>query len=114
MAISILSTAANERSTYVITASFTDEDGDAVTPATMTWTLTDTSGNVINSRQDVSISSLSTSVDVVLSGADLQISGTTPTVSRDITFEGTYDSDLGTGLPLTGSARFTVTNFMGI
>ncbi len=65
-----LTTNAVEKSTYIVTAAFTDEDGDAVTPnAGLVWTLTDMNGVVINSREDVSISP-DTSVDIVLSGND--------------------------------------------
>lgn len=105
-----------EKSTYVITLTFKDEDDDAVTPATGTWTLTDEDGAVINSREDVVISSLDTSVDVVLSGNDLAVSSGFSGVSenRIFTFEGTYNSDLGVGLPLKDQLIFPVYNLGAI
>ena len=46
---------ANERSTYVITAAFTDETGAPVTPNNgLVWSLMDPLGTVMNSRSAVS------------------------------------------------------------
>ena len=102
-----LSTHATEEGTYVITITTKDENGDLVDPTTLMWTLTDLKGNVVNNREDVSISSPSSSEDVVLSGDDLQI---TDALGRDRMFvvEGTYSSDLGTGLPLKEWAYFSI------
>lgn len=44
------SVAANERGTIKFTCSFVDESGEAVVPTSITWTLTDKAGNVINDR----------------------------------------------------------------
>ena len=96
------------------TVSFTDDAESAVTPDTMTYTVTDTDGNVQNSLEDEVISSLDTSVTVVLKGDDLGISATekaaaTETfVLRILTMEGTYTSDLGSDLPLRDQAQFMV------
>lgn len=90
-----LSTHAIERGTYVITLSFTDENGDAVTPNTATWTLTDRAGVVVNGREDVTISSLAATKDVVLSGADLAVTDNRYR-HRLFTVEYTYTSSLGT------------------
>ena len=68
-----IATKAVEGSTYVVTAAFTDEDGDTVVPATVTWTLTDISGNVVNNREDVALTP-AISVDIVMYGDDLKIS----------------------------------------
>ena len=105
-----------EKSTYIVTLTFKDEDNDPVTPASGTWTLTDEDGDVINSREDVAISGLSTSNDVVLSGDDLAVSPGFAGVSekRIFTFEGTYDSDLGAGLPLKDQLVFPVYNLGAI
>lgn len=109
-----IDTHATEKSTYIVTAAFTDEDGAAVSPATLTWTLTDSSGSVINSREDVAVSDPGTSEDIVLSGADLGVTETGDVV-RIITFEGTYNHvDHGNGLALTGSARFVVDNLKAV
>lgn len=108
-----LTTRAVEGSTFVINIAPTDEDGAAVTPNTATWTLTDENGNVINSRLDVSIGTPSTSMDVVLSGADLP--GKTGGGNRTLklAFEGTYDSDAGSDLPLVDEVTFDVVSVAG-
>lgn len=98
---------ATEQSTYVITLSYLDSAGSAVTPDSVTWTLTDLDGTVINSREDVAIGSPSTTNDIVLSGDDLQI-GTNDNGGRIITIEGVYDSDEGNNLPLKEVAKFYV------
>lgn len=89
-----------EGGTGVITASFTDEDGTAVIPTTLTYTLLQ-DGNVVNSKEDVSVTPAST-VNIVLSGADL-INGTTK-----IIIKGTYNSTYGNNLPLKQWESFEV------
>jgi len=115
MAITKITTTAPEKGTFGITCTFTDEDGDALTPDTLTWTLTDMDGSVINSRQDVSVSSLSSSVTITLSGDDLALTTTTSQGrKRRFAIEGTYDSDLGDNLPLTGECEFSIDSFLGV
>jgi hypothetical protein len=106
----ITATKAVEEGTYVITASFYDEDGNAVSPDTMAWSLTDKDGTIINSREDVAISSPGTSENIVLSGNDLAITddGHSEQV-RYLVMEGTYTSALGT-LPLKDQCTFYITN----
>lgn len=109
-----LSVHATERSTYIITASFTDEDGDPVTPnAPLTWTLTDRDGNVINSRSAVTIAP-DTSVDIVLTNNDLAIGTGASSRMYVLLIEGTYDSTLGSGLSLRDEARFTIDNLVKV
>lgn len=105
---------ATEGSTYIVTAAFTDEDDVAVVPDTITWTLTDTLGTVVNSRQDVSVAVPASSIEVVLSGDDLVVEGYNSPV-RVFTIEATYTSGThGAGLPLTGAATFTVESLAGV
>jgi hypothetical protein len=108
----LLTTHAAEGGTYAITGAFTDDAGSAVSPDTLKWTLTNDSGTVINSRQDVSISTPTSSETVVLSGDDLSIGSNG--VVRVFTFEGTYTSDLGSGLPLKGQATFVIDNLIAV
>jgi len=68
-----LTTSANERSTLVVTPTFVDSDGVEITPTSLTWSLLDSSGNVINSRSDVVVASLSGDIDIYLFGPDLII-----------------------------------------
>ncbi len=103
---------ANELSTYIITVEFTDEDDQAIVPTSMTWTLTDRLGTVINNRQDVSIFDLSAAVDVVLSGNDLRVVSTGET--RILTVKAIYDSGSGTSLPLNDEVEFAVKNLVKV
>jgi hypothetical protein len=103
-----LSGTAIEESTFIITASFTDEDDNNVTPNAINWTLTDADGVVINSQLDGSVTP-GTSVDIVLSGDDLALAYGR-TTERVLLIEGNYDSAAGTALPLRDECRFDVTN----
>lgn len=109
-----LSTHAVEESTYVITVSFTDEDDNAITPITLTWTLVDTKGTVINSREDVVIGTPSSSEDIVLSGDDLQITGSNDNRKRILAVEATYDSDAGSDLPLKQETQFIIDSLVAV
>ena len=103
--MTILSTKAVERSTYVVTIAFSDEAGSAVVPDSITWDLTDTSGNVVNSRLAVAIALPAASVDIVLSGVDLAIQRP-GILGRVLTIEAVYDSDSGDDLPFKDEIRF--------
>jgi hypothetical protein len=111
----LLSKKAAEEGTYIITAEFVDDDGDSVAPDTLTWTLTDSSGTVINSRTSVSVSSPTSSEDIVLSGNDLALqTGESGDTLRLLTVEATYDSDAGLDLPLKDVAFFYIKDFKAI
>ena len=99
-----------EGSSYKVTATFYDESGNAVAPDTMTWTLTDEDGSVVNAREDVAVTDnpLTSSMSILLQGDDLVVDGNDP-VKRIVTFEGTYTSaDFGAGLPLIDESVFTL------
>ena len=81
-----------EGSTGVITVAFTDEDGAAVTPNTLVYTLV-RDGKIVYSREAFTLTPSST-VNIVLYGNDL-LAGTTK-----IIIEGAYDSSLGSNLPI--------------
>lgn len=102
-----------EESTYAITISFTDETGAAVTPSSATWTLTDSQGQVVNSRSAVSISSLAASKTIALSGNDLSLAGYFG-VERVLTVEAVYTSSLGSGLPLKQEVHFNITPLLNV
>lgn len=107
---------ATEQGTIVVNAAFTDEDNAAVVPVSVTWTLTDASGNVINSRSDQTASPAA-SVDIVLSGDDLAIqAGETALdfAERRILIKATYDSTLGSDLPLRKSGAFRIENLVAV
>lgn len=112
----VMSTQAVEESTYVVTAAFTDENGDAVIPNVINWTLTDIKGNIINCRDSVSVASPAASITIILQGEDLGIdeSYEEGAVRRILTLEATYDSNLGSNLPLKDSMTFTVVNLKSV
>lgn len=67
-----------ERATRGVEITFKDSDGNAVVPNSASWSLTTApsyrdQGVVINNRDSVSIAGLSSTITLVLSGADLQI-----------------------------------------
>ena len=95
-----LDTSVIEGSTIVVTAAFTDEDGDSVAPNELKYTLK-REGVIVNSKEEISITP-SSSVDVVLSGDDL------PQGTLYFIIEGTYDSNAGTDLSLKGWAKIVV------
>lgn len=103
-----------EKSTYMITVSFFDEDEVAEDVKTMKWTLTDEIGNIINNREDVVVVDPGSVETVVLFGNDLAIVGTGGDETRLFTVEATYDSTLGNDLPLNGEAAFTVVDLTAI
>ena len=106
-----LTVGAIEESTYIVTATFTDEDGTALIPESITWSLTDIDGTVINSRSDVAIAVPAASINIVLTGDDLAVSGSN---SRIVTVEAIYNSSYGTGLYLKKAATFTLENLIAI
>ena len=91
-----------------MTASFIDEDGDAIMPELVLWTLSDIDGTVINSREDVSITP-DTIVYIVLSDDDLVVSGSR---SRVVTVKATYNSTYGSSLTLKAAATFDIENLI--
>jgi hypothetical protein len=101
-----------EKSSYFITCSFKDEDGQPVTPTAAKWSLTNTAGTIINSRDEVAMS-LATQVTVALSGLDLAISGSGQRETRVFTVQATYTSD-AVDYPLKDSLKFPVYNLVGI
>lgn len=97
---------------------FYDTDGKAVTPKTGTlkWTLTDTLGNLINEKENQSITSAET-VLFILSGADCAVqSGEKGSIlQRVLTIIFQYDSvDLGPNQPGRVELRFKIKNMVGI
>lgn len=105
-----LTTLAVERSAFIISAAFTNEDGEAMTPESLSWTLTDQKGNVINDREDVVVATPASSVAIVLSGDDLALQeGEAWRASRLVTLTGTYLSAVTGGvLPFADSVSFAI------
>jgi len=103
-----LTTDGTEESTYVVTASFTDEDDNSVIPNNINWWLYDSSRNIVNGRSNVPIIIPAASVNILLQGDDLAIIGTDN--RRVMRIEYDYDSLLGFGLPGKAEIEFDITN----
>jgi len=104
-----LPVSALERSTLSVSAQFYDERGSAVIPDTLTYTLTDMYGNVVNNRITANLTP-ATAVVVGLTNNDLQISGYSG-VTRQLLFEGTYTSvTLGANQSLRDWVNFGIIN----
>lgn len=108
-----LQTPAVKRSTYGIRAAFTNEAGVAAVPnvGTLTWTLTDLAGNVVNLRSAVAITSAAI-ITIVLHGADLALGGLLQGSTRVVTIQGLYNSDLGTNLELKEQVEFEIADLL--
>ena len=103
--------AAEARSTYVATVSFYDEDGVAAVPTAIHWTLKDADMVVINSRSNVNVAVPASSINIVLYEDDLAMNDTDAEYEvRYLIVAATYNSTLGTGLPLVGVLEFKVLN----
>lgn len=106
-----LSKKAVEKSTFIVTAQFWDENGDPVPPDSLQWSLVDEDNNVVNGRDRITVSSPSDTVDVVLQGEDLVVDPDRKETPRWVVFEGTYTSETyGSDLPITDQAEFRVLN----
>lgn len=112
---STLDSYAVEQSTFAIVATFTDEADDALTPDSITWSLCNEAGKIINSLQDEAIVTPASAVTIVLSGNDLQILDENNNFEiRYLEISAVYDSDIGSDLPLKDSAQFKVLNLKSI
>ena len=107
-----------EEGTRVISCSFTDEDGNAVTPDSIAWTLTkrkkyqgDTA-SIINSREGVSETPAST-IYIVLTGDDLALltaEAEEAFVERVLSVSYVYDSTYGNNLTNKAQYVFRIEN----
>lgn len=97
-----------ENGTIVLDVSFLDEDGIAVIPATIAWTLTDDVGTIINSRHAVSVAVPAAAIHIVITGDDAAILSDTDQGKRVVLLEWTYNSTLGAGLAATDEILFSV------
>ncbi len=107
----------------MITTSFLDEDSVAVIPTSILWSLSDLAGNIINEREDIDFEvdnglgtggTLAATIEIILTGDDLQIAVDNDTVTRRLVIKALYDSSLGTGLKLKNSCEFEVENLASV
>lgn len=107
-----LNITANEEGCIVIAASFTDATDAPIVPESIHWKLVNAEGTVINNRTDTTITPAST-VNIVLSGNDLEVAEATVTAERYLTVWGTFNSSYGLGLPYTDEVFFRIKNLKG-
>lgn len=101
----------NERSTYIVTASFFDEDGDPVTPDSATYRVDRPKGN-ISVLPVTSISPLSTTADLEITSAQNRIYNQRHDYEvQEVTVEFDYGSPAKHG---TARYRYKVINLYGI
>lgn len=102
-----LSEIADEKSTFVVSVPFVDENNAAITPDTgLNWTLSDRDGDVINARSGIAITP-ATTIHIALSGDDLALPDINDRI-RVLTVQGTYDSALGNNLPIKIEVTFEI------
>jgi hypothetical protein len=105
----------SERGTAIVEMLFTDEKSNVVTPTSLKWQFMRTSGVVINNRSFANCPFTATGgeAEVVLSGDDLAIFGSSDSGIRLFSVQGVYDSTAGTGLPLTDELIFAIQPLLG-
>jgi hypothetical protein len=104
-----------EESTQIFSVALFDENGSATLGSSITWSLTDDAGTVINSRLNVPVGSGSASAFVViLSGLDTKrevarADGFPDNLVRVLTVRATYNSPVaGSAQPLVSDYRFGI------
>lgn len=103
----------NEESFGAVEVVFKDEKNNLVTPNSATWTLSDLKGTIINSRENVNITGLSHTIDILLSGDDLVITDATG-IDRVFTVKAVINSDLGNNLPVNEETTFSIKNLVNV
>ena len=113
---SILELEPTEKGTLVVHVSWLDEAGNAVQPTAATWSLSDMAGGEVNGRTGVDFyEALSTTNNIVLTGADLAVLPGAPDNRRVVTVEATYTSaTYGPGLNLRAAVIFTLEDLVAV
>ena len=101
-----------EKGSVCIPFTFTDCDGETVTPTAAEYNVTDLAGNVINSQEVVGITPLASSVKVLLYGDDLEIESNR-SIYYIITFSWTYNYGAEIGVTGVQDVRFLVRKMLG-
>lgn len=96
----------NQRSSIKIVTAFTDEDGTAVTPTNISWTLETPAGTSINTGTEASPSA--TSYTKVFQDDDTDLENNNEDGLRIYTVNFTYNSNAGTGLEGKRTYQFRI------
>lgn len=104
---------ATDKSTFPITVKLNDGDTppQPLTPKSVTWTLTNIEGRIINNREEQAVTPPASEFEVVLFGDDLNYGDG---AERVLLIEAVYDSDQGSDLPLRDQCRFEIENLVGV
>lgn len=103
----------NEGSTAVFTVTFTDENGEAVEPNEIAWSLVTREGGIVNGREDVAVATPAAVVDIVLSGDDLALVAGSNN-ERALVVKATYDSGAGSDLPIREMTLFAIRDLLDV
>jgi hypothetical protein len=110
-----LTSNAVEQSTFAISAAFTDDEGVAVIPTSITWTLCNDWGAIIDSLENKAVETPASSITIILRGDNLKIlDQENDFETRFLEISALYNSDLGDDLPLNDRAEFKVVNLRSI
>lgn len=101
---------AKDGSSATFACTLYDEDGTSVTPSAVAWTLSDASGTVVNSRDDVA-GTPGDPTYITLVTADLKHSDG---ANRDLVVKCTYNSTYGVGLIANESIRFSIEDIFDV
>jgi hypothetical protein len=85
---------------------FTDA-GESFVPKTLSWTLSKTDGSIVNEREDIEVETPASTVTIGLSDLDLVLPAAYDLL-RIFTLSGTYDSVLGSDLPIVDEVAFEI------
>ena len=104
--MTVLTTTIGSRTAYRVTAVFKDSTATLVVPDSITWSLTNYDGTVINSRSAVAVAVPASSINIVVSGDDTDfVDGQ----GRVLTVKAIYDSATdGNNLPLNEECKFEI------
>jgi len=105
---------APEGGTFGIRCDFVEKTPEGNFPFTPkappVWSLTDDTGDPINSKTEIPIAAAE-SITIVLKGADLALAGSS--AIRYVLVEGTYDGILGEDLTVIKEVSFQIDNLRG-
>lgn len=102
----------NKKGLGIFKVDFFDSGGEPVTPKAASYSVYDVGGNIVNSLDRVEITELAPSVNVMLSGEDLNYPGNKNFLYLTIFY--TYDSDAGTDLESNEQAKFFLNDVIGV
>lgn len=98
-----------------VAISFADAAGTAMTPTSATWSLYDQDGSVVNSRSAVTISGMSSTINITTTSADnvYNAKRSKGVCRRYMLVSAVYTSAYGTGLTLNGWFQWDIEQPLG-